>query len=325
MTEQVRRAARLGRMEQKLRAYPQGLTVRQLAEMLDISVRTIQRDLNVIEYEMGAPLVQDGRRWKLMPGTTPIGTVRFTLQEARVVLLATRLYLRHADRLDPDGLKALQKLADALPPTLAANVESTVLQLQRRRPLEPAALAVLRTLTEAWAGSRTVHLRYRSQRTRGVEATDLDPYVIEPTTAIAATYVIGWSSLHGEVRTFKIERLVSAELSDSTFAPPDVRELLDRIAQSWGVVFAGDEVKRVIIRFSPAVAERVRETMWHPSQRIAGLEGGAIQLELSLPSLLDFVPWVRSWGHDAFVVEPAELREEITASFRAAAAQYEQP
>ena len=45
----------------------------------------------------------EGRRWKLMPGSTPIGAVRFGLQEARTILLGARLYLRHADRMDPDA------------------------------------------------------------------------------------------------------------------------------------------------------------------------------------------------------------------------------
>jgi proteasome accessory factor B len=323
MTEQVRRAARLSRMEQKLRANPQGLTVRELAGMLGSSVRTIQRDINVIDLEMGVPLLQDGRRWKLMPGSTPIGAVRFNLQEARAVLLATRLYFRHADRLDPDALAALQKLADALPPMLAANVESTIAQLRRRAPEDRTALGVLRTLTDAWAGSRTVRIRYRSQRTRATEETDLDPYVIEPTTAVAATYVIGYSSRHQEVRTFKIDRLVSAELTDRSFVASDVRGLLDQISQSWGVVFAGDEEKRVVIRFSGSAADRVRETNWHASQRIVELERGVVELELVLPSLLDFIPWVRGWGHEAVVIEPPDLRDAIAASFRTAAEQYQ--
>lgn len=321
MTEQVRRAGRLNLIEQQLRNHPQGRTVRELSESLDYSMRTIQRDLNVLESEMGVPLVLEGRRWKTMPGSTPVGTVRFTLQEARVIFLATRLYLRHTGRSDPDGIAALQKLAGALPPALADYLAAAVHQL-KALPAPGASLAVIRNLTQAWAEGRRVTLRYRSQRGRRIRQTTLDPYLIEPTSSVSATYVIGFSHAHGQVRTFKIDRIVSADISDETFEPGNIQALLAQISHSWGVVFNGEEERRIVIDFTPAVADRVGETTWHPSQRLTVLDGGGVRLELSLPSLLEFVPWVRSWGADACVVAPDELRQEVSESFRAAAAQY---
>jgi WYL domain len=45
-------------------------------------------------------------------------------------------------------------------------------------------------------------------------------------------------------------------------------------------------------------------------------------LRVVLPSLLEFVPWVLSWGADARVHGPAELREQVAESLRLAAKQY---
>ena len=47
-----------------------------------------------------------------------------------------------------------------------------------------------------------------------------------------------------------------------------------------------------------------------------------MRLKVLLPSLLEFTPWVRSWGHEAYVVSPPALRDEVAASMRAAAARY---
>lgn len=321
-TEQVRRAARLPLIEQALRKNPQGLTVRELAAKMGMSVRTVQRDLNVIEMELGVPIETEGRRWKIMPGSSAIGSVRFTLQEARAIFLAARLYLRHTDHCDPDALAALQKLADALPPSLADHVNAAVAQ-HRLKPRADLEVEVTRLLTEAWAAARTVRLSYRSQRTREVEQTNLDPYLLEPTSELAANYVIGFSAEHGEVRTFKIDRVVAVELTDAHFEPADPAALLGQLAQGWGVVYVGDEQHEIVLDFSPKVASRVQETTWHASQRTAPTADGGVRIEVSLPSILEIVPWIRSWGPEARVVAPDALRAEVAASLREAASQYE--
>ena len=78
----------------------------------------------------------------------------------------------------------------------------------------------------------------------------------------------------------------------------------------------------VVLEFASDVAARVAETDWHSSQRLTGLDGGRLRFEVRLDSLLEFVPWVRGWGHSVTVIAPPELREEIASSARQAAALY---
>lgn len=324
MTEQVRRATRLIEIERRLRAHPMGLTVRELAAATGYSTRTIQRDLNALESELGAPLVEaPGRRWRLLPGSTPIGAVRFSLDEARALFLAARVMLRHPGEQDRDTLGALEKLADALPPPLTRQLRAFTGQLQDRS-LPSGRQQVLRTLTEAWAGSQTVLIRYRSQQSKTNRTIELDPYLLEPSPNGAATYVIGFSRQHNQVRTFKLERIESAELTHQHFEAHDIPELSQKMQRSWGIVYGDDEYE-VIIDFSADVAERVAETTWHSSQRLTPLPDGGVRLELRIPSFLEFVPWLRSWGSAAYVVAPEELRAEIAADFKRAARRYAQP
>jgi predicted DNA-binding transcriptional regulator YafY len=322
VTEQVRRASRLVEIERRLRASPQGLTVRELSEALGYSVRTIQRDLNVLESELGVPLMEgNGRRWRLMPGSSPIGAVRFTLHEARSVYLATRLLLRQIDEHDPDAVAALDKLADALPPSIGALVHSTADQL-RRRPETPGYTAHMRTLTQAWAEQRQVRIRYRSQHAREVRETIVDPYLLEASATGSATYLYAHSSAHRALRTFKLDRIVEAMLLDDHFALPDLGDLTSRLSLSWGGAVLGEDEFDVVLHFDASVADRVRETNWHSSQRLSDLPGGGLCFEARLPSLLEFVPWVRSWGEAVEAVAPPELRDAIAASMRRAAALY---
>ncbi len=323
MTEQTRRATRLIEIERKLRKRPVGYSAAELARDLGYSQRTIQRDLLDLASELNVPLMDaPGRRYKLLPGSAPLAPVRFTLQEARAIYLASRLFARAADEQDPDGVSALEKLADTLPEAIGRQLEHTA-RLVQERPARKTYTEALRRLTDAWALQKTVVMSYRSSGAAAAKTVHLDPYLLEPLQSGA--YVLGFSHEHGEVRTFKIDRVQSVEETDATFEPKDVDQIVDQLGQSWGVVYAGDEEYDITVDFTAAVASRVREQNWHPAQRQTDTEEGGVRLEVRLPSLLEIEPWIRGWGPEALVVGPAELRERVARAMREAAARYLTP
>jgi predicted DNA-binding transcriptional regulator YafY len=121
---------------------------------------------------------------------------------------------------------------------------------------------------------------------------------------------------------FKLDRIQSVDISTREFEPGDIERIAEQLRQSWGGVVFGEIQHQVTIDFSPAVEARIRESYWHPSQKLEDLDGGGVRLNVSLPSLLEITPWVRGWGPEAVVVGPEELREEIATSMAAAAANY---
>lgn len=321
LSEQTRRATRLLQMERLLHQHPQGLTVAEFADQLGYSKRTIQRDIAALESELRSPIQVVGRRYRLDPDSATLAPVRLTLSEARSLLLAMRLIARNANERDPDAASAILKLAETLSGPIAREIADTAKAIEER-PVDPAQVQVLRRLTYAWAHSRTVAIRYRSQRAGGEQTTALDPYLLEPAPNGVGTYVIGYSHKHRQVRTFKVDRITQVEVSAENFEPKDLPEIKKALALGWGVVWNSDEIYDIVVEFAPAVASRVAETVWHVSQRLTKLDDGSLRMEVRLPSLLEFIPWVRSWGPDALVISPPELRTEIAASFAAAAARY---
>jgi predicted DNA-binding transcriptional regulator YafY len=321
MTEQTRRASRLLEIHRML-VKRGSMSAAELARALDYSQRTIQRDLQVLESELRIPLIYENRRYRIMPGGQhPLGPVRFTLQEARAMFLASRLFVRYADELDPDGITALEKLAETLPQAIARQVEYTVHQL-RGRPEKTAQVEVLRKLTEAWANSLTIRMEYRSSHAQAAYETNLDPYLLEPSASGYSTYVVGFSSKHGEVRIFKLDRIQSVQPTTQSFHARDVNEIVDQLGRSWGGVVFGEDKYDVTVDFTSAVAGRISESNWHPSQQLEPLPDGGVRLRVVLPSLLEFVPWVLGWGADAMVVGPPELHDQIAQTIRTAAQRY---
>ena len=55
----------------------------------------------------------------------------------------------------------------------------------------------------------------------------------------------------------------------------------------------------------------MRETKWHPSQQIDELPGGAVELTMSVASMMELGRWVRSWGDKVEVMAPDSLRQEL--------------
>jgi proteasome accessory factor B len=75
-----------------------------------------------------------------------------------------------------------------------------------------------------------------------------------------------------------------------------------------------DEVEvEVRLRFSPAVAPRVKESVWHHSQRIEDADDGGCELTMRVGGIREVRAWVLGWGADVEVLAPTALRDEVHA------------
>jgi predicted DNA-binding transcriptional regulator YafY len=73
-----------------------------------------------------------------------------------------------------------------------------------------------------------------------------------------------------------------------------------------------DEVEvEIRLRFSPAAAPRVRESVWHHSQRLADSPDGGCELAMRVGGIKEVRAWVLGWGADVEVLAPPALREEV--------------
>ncbi|MEJ7697119.1 MAG: HTH domain-containing protein [Candidatus Limnocylindrales bacterium] len=116
------RTARLTRLVAILQAHPEGIRTAEVAERVGMSVRTVYRDLQALERELGLPLWADDGRWGVDQEKAFLPPLKLTQSEAMAVVLAARLMVRYADKYDPDLAAAFEKLEQGLPPALAAHV-----------------------------------------------------------------------------------------------------------------------------------------------------------------------------------------------------------
>ncbi|HZP56040.1 MAG TPA: WYL domain-containing protein [Dehalococcoidia bacterium] len=320
MTPQ-RRSVRLNRLDQLLRARPDGYTTRELARLTGVSMRSVQRDLLVLQTESGLPLTENNGRYALMKPER-LAPLDLNVQEARALMIATRLFLRYSDEGDPFGASALRRLAGIMPEPVRDQVRHAADALENR-PLDADFSRNLSVVTDAWAKRRSLRIAYRSAGRHRARESIVDPYFLEPSAPGFSTYLIAYSRTHASIRTFKVERIVAAEMLPQSFELPADLDLDALLRSAWGIVWG--EGQAVKLRFTPQVAWRVKETHWHPSQAVEDLPDGGCLLTLSVASAMEVGRWVRSWGDQVEVLAPASLRQELREEAVRLARQYASP
>lgn len=313
----ISKAARLRRIEHRLYNSPHGMRVAEMAAYCGVDRRTIYRDLLSLD-EMGVPIWEQRGRFGI-DRSTYLSTIRLNVNEAIALFFAARLLAHHSDEHNPHIVSALDKLAAGLPDqTISAHL-TRVADLVRTRPLRHTYVHTLEVLTRAWADRHIVRIRYRAVN-RELTEREIAPYLLEVSRSEPAAYVIGYDRLRGALRTFKIERIEHAELLDEHYTIPNDFDPYAYLASAWGVM--DDVAVEVRLRFTAAVAQRVRESVWHHSQHLDELPNGGCMLSVVVGGIREIREWVLSWGAEVEVLAPPELRAEVAAQAQRMVEQY---
>ncbi|WP_037042028.1 helix-turn-helix transcriptional regulator [Pseudonocardia halophobica] len=215
-------AGRVLALLELLQARP-GLTGPELADRLEVDVRTVRRYVAALEG-LGVPVVAERGRYggyRLLPGYK-LPPLMLSGDEAVAVvlgLLAAERTGMHAAA--PAVASARAKVERVLPAELRDRVAAVAgalgFTIAARDGAAPAA-DVLLGLGEAVRDRRRVRLDYRSWR--GEESTrELDPYGL--VFHSGRWYVTGHDHRRGAVRTFRLDRVARVAPTGAGFAAPE--------------------------------------------------------------------------------------------------------
>lgn len=318
------KTARLLRVVHILRAFgEQGVHPAEIAKQTGMAVRTIYRDLTAIDEELGIPVWSDEGRWGVDAGAF-LPPLQLTTHEAMAVILSARLMTRYADKYDPNLAAAFQKLESGLPEALREHVERAVAVLSQRS-VDAGFNRRLADLTQAWADRQVVTFRYAPATYDGVEREPrlarVHPYLLEPSLQTHALYVMGFDETRDAMRTFKVERISDLTVTHDRFDPPDPAALEAALQRAWDIIGDQPEIT-VVLRFAPAVAARVREATWHPTQQVSEESDGSLRWTARVAGAVEVRLWILSWGDEVEVLAPPELRADVRDRLRRALDRY---
>lgn len=322
MSRSYSKAERLLQLEQLLLAHPEGLRKAEIARRLAVHRSTAGR--YVEEMSARLPIWEEDGRFGIERAHY-LASVRLTIHESAALHLATRLMATRSDKHNPHASAALRKLGSALEgfaPFVARHLfaSAEILDGGHLRKDEDY-LDTLEGLTDAWSDGLPVSLDYRAGDGELRHFT-FEPYFIEPYAVGRTTYTIGRVRERDDLRTLKLERVEALRpLKHESFEIPPDFEARALLRGAWGIWYEG-EAEVVELLFAPAVAGRVRETQWHPTEHVEARDDGGLLWRAEVAEWREMLPWIRGWGADVEVLAPAALRAELAREAAEMAALY---
>jgi predicted DNA-binding transcriptional regulator YafY len=314
-----------------------GASVYDIAERFSVSVRTAQRYLEALRAA-GEPIFEEAsahesteRRkiWRLMPSARR-ETLTLTTSQMLSLFLSRRVF----DFLAGTGFKEdLDDVFARLEATLrkrdfvaARHLDRKIFDLNEAPHIYAGRLEHVNEILTALLREERLEIRHDGFE-RGAPATKrmvarkaalFDPYTL--LVYKKGLYLAGFSHVHGQVRTLALDgfRDVAWKRGDGFSYPADFHPA--ELAEGAFGLIKGPPAT-VCVFFTEKVARYVTRRQWHPSQKVQKVAGG-IELTLMVKGTVELASWILSFGDQAEVRAPAELRASVRAELERALDRY---
>jgi predicted DNA-binding transcriptional regulator YafY len=300
------------------------ITARELAQRLEVSERTIHRDMEALSAA-GVPVLAErgtGGGWALLEeyrtdltGLNPTEIQTLFLKPSR--LLADLGWGKASEA-------ALIKLLAALPSAHHRDAE----YMRQRIYVDTSswsrseeAIPFLPTLQEAVWQERSLHLTYRRSDDTAVER------LVDPLGLVAKGSV--WylvAAVEGEMRTYRVSRVQNARLADRPCIRPRAFDLAAYWKQSSAEFKASLPRYEATVRVAPTLVSRIRSAWRYASIEQAEPPDaeGWIKLSMNFEVEDQACEYILGFGPHIEVLEPQGLREKIIGLAQSIVAFYAQ-
>lgn len=213
------------------------MTGAELANRLEVNVRTVREYITILQ-DLGANIVAERGRYGAyeLDSSFKLPPMMFAEQEALAItiglLAARRLGLAEIiPAIESARAKLDQAMSSELKSRMQALTETLTLDLNAQPTDLPSAVMI--TMSRAAQLHQRIHMRYRSSRNEETER-NFDPYGLA--CVRGKWYVVGRCDLRGELRSFRMDRVLEVDLTDTFFERPDHFDALEHVTQSIAVM-----------------------------------------------------------------------------------------
>jgi len=289
--------------------------VSDLSKMFGTSRRTIFRDLKELQA-IGVPCRYDAKNsgYSIEPKFF-LPPVNLSLQEALSLLL-----LLHKVRgqiqfpYKNSALLAALKIENNLPAKIRQYCNTALRNISIR--VGPQALFLYSAgldktfalLLQAIVKKRKVNVHYHSLFEGTIIDVELSPYHLLYNNR--AWYVLGRSSLHKSVRSFKLNRIRELKTTERCFVGGDNFDVYEYLGKAWSMIPEG-QLYNIKLKFLPELAHDVAEVQWHSTQQVTFKDDGSAIIEFRVDGLNEIIWWILSYGDKVQVLAPRILQQRI--------------
>ncbi|MBL9017531.1 MAG: transcriptional regulator [Myxococcales bacterium] len=299
-------------------------SVKQLAEQLNTSKATIERDLATLERDFALVEESAGKQKKVYRidhkiralesitfGTTELLSI-YAAQASLSALAGTPLHddlvavmTKIRGFLSPRHNGGLQALSRVFVPHARGHVDYGAQREQIDDVVDAIARRRICLITYQAAGKEP-----REHRARPLKLV----------WHRSALYLLACLGEHQRITTLAFHRIHEVKTTDEEFAQPRL-DVDAHVSKAFGI-FVSDEEEDVEILFDAEIAWKVEERTHHPSEQKERLPDGRLRYRIRSSARWEVIPWVQTFGPYAELVAPASWREALRANLEAMQAKY---
>jgi predicted DNA-binding transcriptional regulator YafY len=303
---------RIQRLHRQFKTHHYPIPLKQLAERLECSTKTVQRDIDLLRYTINAPVMHcdapEGWHYQPQAGDAyELPGLWLTSQELQCLILLLHLLKEVGQGLLNQELAIIEKQIDQLLQARGIarhqlNDKIKIIALGNRHMLSEQFEKIVSQLLQ----QHDLHIAYGDFNQR------LTQRQVSPQRLVFYRenwYLDAWCHQRQSLRTFAIARIQSLTCTDIPITPVDAAQLNAHFAQGYGL-FAGPAPFTACLRFLPRVAHEIASQHWHPDQHGEWIdEDYRLHIPYADPSelLLDILRYTP----DVIVESPPELREAV--------------
>lgn len=288
------------------------LTAAQIADSLEISVRTVYRYIDALGAS-GVPVVaesgHDGGVYILDSfSETPLF---FNALELKALVDAYKFAVGAGYPYAKELESALKKVENGLHEEQRHDLSLQTSGLDVIAPSRaPSVVPLLRELEQAVKAGQTVHLTYRKENAAQDEERKVDPYGLAYDRS--EWYMVGFCHRSQAMRTYRVDRIVNLALSEASFPKPEPFSVSDYFrSQLEPEPEANAPLLVIRIEGEPDALNKLCGN-WHLRHYLTERTDREARFLLDAPSMNKYLPkYLLSFGTSVRILEPLELKEQI--------------
>lgn len=262
----------------------------------EISMRTLQRDIEQIRYEFGIEITYERERngyyIDVENSFNMDGFLRF-------------LEIANTSELLMEGLKESKD-------TLSFIQFESFGQLRGIENLKPLLFAI--------KNQRVIRFRHQNFHTGEVKKFTINPYLLKE--YLNRWYLIGKIKSQDFFINFGIDRITELKVMDTIFEQDTETNPASLFENIIGLSKSGSEPQEIVLSFTPLQGKYVKSLPLHKSQEIILDNDVELRIKLKLVPNFEFMQQLLMLGEAVKVIKPYGLRKEIKQSLENALAQY---
>ena len=290
-------------------------TVELAKKYQGVSDRTIKRDIEYLNVELGAKIEYDSSQKGYFFESEPIDIGSFSVSEKDIFTLyvAEKILFQYKGTPLYQILKqTLNKLIEQIPDDKNHSLDLFNERIVIRDTNVPLDVQDhFEVLMKAVLYEKVIKFTHHNPISRVTKERIVEPYCL--VCEDKDWMLVGREPESDMIKNFAIWRISSVEITDdyfdypSDFNPADFGSTAD--PNFW---LDDPEKARVIVHVNPYYAEVISEKKWFLGQEVENHDDGSITMSFPYKGNKGIVKWILGWGQEVEVLEPPELREKIS-------------